>query len=198
MGGFNILVTGHNAHSERSGPVRCSVPKIPGTQMAALPGPLLLLCSAGIWCSRQHSKFCVSGLQRPSRTYWVHALDFLETGQLPQHLDEYKLSHIWNRDRAVDLACALKGGGGGFGVSKCCQSIFPFSSLAGCECELWCRERGSSDTIVALLAVIALQHFLVGASLYMHCLDRRQQLISKFFFLNKEKINNPPQNTEIS
>lgn len=39
-------------------------------------------------------------------------LDFLETGQLPQHLDEYKLSHIWNRDRAVDLACALKGGGG--------------------------------------------------------------------------------------
>lgn len=39
-------------------------------------------------------------------------LDVLEI-QLPQHLDECKLSHIWNRDRVVELASALLGGGAG-------------------------------------------------------------------------------------
>lgn len=50
---------------------------------------------------------------RRSRTCWVHVLDVLETRQLPQHLDEYKLSHIWNGDGVVELASALWEGCGG-------------------------------------------------------------------------------------
>lgn len=117
-------------------------------------------------------------------------LNVLEIRQLPQHLDEYELSYIWNGDRVVELGYAL-GKGVTLGFLRAVRVLF---------CSFHCKavdvKCGAEKEAALTLLQISWPRSVCGVSCWglfaperlldrlplTYCPDCRQQLISMGLF----------------